>query len=90
LPAGQICAIIIANYAFGIEMPYICFEAGALLSEIKRELIRRLTDVSAEIMGIPKDYFFVSIHELPNENVAISGEDVNQIREELAARRSVE
>lgn len=70
-------------------MPYICFEAGALAPDTKRELIRRLTEVSAEVMGIPKDYFFVSIHELPNENVAIAGKDVNQLRAEISARSSV-
>ena len=69
-------------------MPYLCFEAGALTPDVKRELIQRLTEVSAEIMQIPKDYFFVSIHELPNENVAIAAKDVNQLRAELAARRS--
>lgn len=71
-------------------MPYISFEAGALTPEIKRELIQRLTEVSAEVMRIPKDYFFVSIHELPNENVAIAGKDVNQLRAELSAHRSAE
>jgi len=69
-------------------MPYISFEAGALSAEVKRELIRRLTEVSAEIMNIPKDYFFVSIHELSNENVAIAGKDVNELRAELAARKA--
>jgi 4-oxalocrotonate tautomerase len=67
-------------------MPYICFEAGSLTPEIKRNLVKRLTDVSAEIMGIPTDYFFVSIHELPNENVAIAGKNVNELRAELAVR----
>lgn len=71
-------------------MPYICFEAGALTPEMKRELIQRLTEVSAEVMRIPKDYFFVSIHELPNENVAIAGKDVNQLRAELSERRSAD
>lgn len=69
-------------------MPYICFEAGSLAPEVKRELIRRLTEVSAEIMNIPKDYFFVSIHELPNENVAIAGKDVNVLKAELSARNA--
>lgn len=69
-------------------MPYICFEAGALAPDVKRELIRRLTEVSAEVMKIPQDYFFVSIHELPNENVAIAGKNVNELRAELAARNS--
>ena len=67
-------------------MPYISFEAGQLTPEMKKELISRLTAVAAEVMGIPKDYFFVSIHELPNENIAIAGKDVNVLRAELAQR----
>jgi 4-oxalocrotonate tautomerase len=67
-------------------MPYIAFEAGQLSPEIKRQLIERLTQVSADIMGIPKDYFFVAIHELPNENIAIAGKDVNALRRELIDR----
>lgn len=69
-------------------MPYICFEAGALTSEMKSSLVRRLTEAAAEIMQIPPDYFFVSIHELPNENVAIGGRNVNELRADLQARGS--
>lgn len=69
-------------------MPYIAFEAGQLSPEIKKQLIARLTEVSAEIMGIPKDYFFVAIHELPNENIAIAGKDVNAMKAELAAKHA--
>jgi 4-oxalocrotonate tautomerase len=70
-------------------MPYIAFEAGQLSPEIKRQLIERLTQVSADIMGIPKDYFFVAIHELPNENIAIAGKDVNTLRGELIGRNKI-
>jgi len=68
-------------------MPYICFEAGALTPDIKQKLVHRLTEVSAEVMCISKEYFFVSIHELPNENVAIAGKNVHQLRAELSARK---
>lgn len=64
-------------------MPYISFEAGKLSDSMKKQLIEKLTEISAEIMNIPKDYFFVSIHELPNENVAIGGKNVNELRAEL-------
>jgi len=67
-------------------MPYISLEAGQLTPEIKKKLIAKLTEVSAEIMGIPKDYFFVSIHELPNENIAIGGKDINTLKAELNQR----
>ena len=43
------------------------------------QLLRRVTEVAAEVTRIHKDYFFVSIHELPNENLAIGGKDVNRL-----------
>jgi len=64
-------------------MPLIMFEAGKLSSEIKSELIQKLTDVSAEITGIPKSSFFISIREMPDENVAIGGKTVLEIKKEL-------
>ena len=68
-------------------MPSIHIESGVLSANVKRELMRRVTEVSAEVTGIPKDYFFVSIHELPNENLAIGGKDVNELQAEFSARR---
>ena len=67
-------------------MPYIRFEAGQLAQAVRQQLIRELTEVSARITGIPTNHFFVAIHELPNENIAIAGKDVNQLKAELAAR----
>lgn len=64
-------------------MPLITFESGKLSPEIKRELIEKLTNISAEITGIPKSSFFVSIHEMPDENVAIGGKTVYEIKKEL-------
>jgi len=67
-------------------MPFISIESGQLTPEIKKTLIARLTEVSAEVMGVPKEFFTVSIHELPNENIAIGGKDLNVMRAELAKR----
>lgn len=64
-------------------MPLITFEAGKLPEEIKLELINRLTNISAEITGIPKESFFISIHEMPDENVAIGGVTVKEIKKRL-------
>jgi 4-oxalocrotonate tautomerase len=64
-------------------MPLITFEAGKLSDEIKQQLIQKLTDVSAEITGIPKGSFFISIREMPDENVAIGGKTVKDIKKEL-------
>lgn len=64
-------------------MPIIKFEAGQLSAEVKQELITQLTDLSAEITGIPKKAFFVSISEMPDENVAIGGKTVKEIKKEM-------
>lgn len=37
-------------------MPYITVESGALSDEQKERLIRRLTEVSSEIMQIPQEF----------------------------------
>ena len=67
-------------------MPYISIEAGKLTAEVKESLIAKLTAVSAEIMGIPKEFFFVSIHENADENLAIAGKDVATLKKEFATR----
>jgi 4-oxalocrotonate tautomerase len=64
-------------------MPLITFEAGKLSDEIKLELIQQLTNISSEITGIPKESFFISIREMPDENVAIGGITVKEIKKKL-------
>jgi 4-oxalocrotonate tautomerase len=64
-------------------MPLITFEAGSLTTEVKQELINKLTSISAEITGIPKESFFISIREMPDENVAIGGVSVKEIKKKL-------
>ncbi len=67
-------------------MPLITFESGKLTDETKLELIQKLTDVSAEVTGISKDLFFVSIREMPDENIAIGGMTVKEIKNKLGKR----
>ena len=64
-------------------MPLITFEAGKLTDEIKLELIQKLTNLSAEITGIPKESFFIAIREMPDENIAIGGITVKEIKRKL-------
>lgn len=64
-------------------MPFIAFEAGQLSDEVKSQLIEKLTEVSVEITGIPKDLFLVVIRELPDENIAVGGKTVKKLKEEL-------
>ena len=45
-------------------MPYISVEGGSLSDEQKEQLIKRLTDVSSEIMNVPKEFFTVTLKEI--------------------------
>ena len=65
-------------------MPFIAFESGQLTDDVKEQLIEKLTDVAVEITGIPKELFLVSIREQPDNNIAVGGKSVRQIKEEIA------
>ncbi|PWC80328.1 4-oxalocrotonate tautomerase [Azospirillum sp. TSH100] len=65
-------------------MPLIVFEAGQMKPEVKAELIRRLTEVSVQVTGIPKELFFVAVHELPDTDIAVGGDTVAEIKARLA------
>ncbi len=67
-------------------MPIITFESGQLAPETKAALIERLTDVAVEVTGIPKHLFFVSLHILPDDEIAVGGKSVAQLKRELAAK----
>lgn len=64
-------------------MPYISFESGKLEQDVKEKLIQKLTEVSVEITGIPKELFLVSIRELPDDNIAVGGKTVTVLKKEL-------
>ncbi len=44
-------------------MPYITVESGTLSDEQKEELIRRLTEVSSEIMKVPQEFFVLQLRK---------------------------
>ena len=48
-------------------MPYITVESGALSDEQKEELIKRLTEVSSEIMKVPQEFFVTTIKEVSDK-----------------------
>ena len=52
-------------------MPYITVESGTLSDEQKEELIRRLTEVSSEIMRVPQAFFVTTIKEVSDKNFGI-------------------
>ena len=62
-------------------MPYITIEGGMMSAEQKRVLIEQMTAVASEITRIPKQFFLVTLKELPDENIGIGGELINEIKQ---------
>ena len=63
-------------------MPYITVESGALSDEQKELLIKRLTEVSSEIMKVPQEYFVTTIKEVSDKNFGIGGKTIDIVKEE--------
>ena len=63
-------------------MPYITIESGTLSDEQKEELIRRLTEVSSEIMRVPQEFFVTTIKEVTDKNFGIGGKTIDKVKEE--------
>ena len=63
-------------------MPYITVESGALSDEQKELLIRRLTEVSSEIMKVPQEFFVTTIKEVSDKNFGIGGKTIDVVKEE--------
>lgn len=63
-------------------MPYITVESGALSDKQKEELIRRLTEVSSEIMEVPQEFFVTTIKEVSDKSFGIGGKTIDKIKEE--------
>ncbi|WWR17399.1 4-oxalocrotonate tautomerase DmpI [Lachnospiraceae bacterium JLR.KK008] len=69
-------------------MPYITVESGVLSDEQKEELIRRLTEVSSEIMKVPQEFFVTTIKELPDQNFGIGGKTIDKVKAEYRKKHS--
>ena len=65
-----------------MEMPYITVESGALSDEQKELLIKRLTEVSSEIMEVPQEFFITTIKEVSDKNFGIGGKTIDIVKEE--------
>lgn len=63
-------------------MPYITVESGVLSDEQKELLIKRLTEVSSEIMKVPQEFFVTTIKELPDKYFGIGGKTIDKVKEE--------
>ncbi|MCM1295421.1 MAG: tautomerase family protein [Muribaculaceae bacterium] len=69
-------------------MPYIKIESGKLTDDQKTLLIKRLTEISSEIMHIPQEFFTTTITELPDKNFGIGGKTIDIIKNEYKSRNS--
>ena len=63
-------------------MPYITVESGTLSDKQKELLIKRLTEVSSEIMNVPQEFFVPTIKELPDKNFGIGGKTIDKVKAE--------
>nr|WP_300839291.1 tautomerase family protein [uncultured Acetatifactor sp.] len=63
-------------------MSYITVESGALSDEQKELLIKRLTEVSSEIMKVPQEFFVTTIKEVSDKNFGIGGKTIDIVKEE--------
>jgi 4-oxalocrotonate tautomerase len=64
------------------KMPYITVESGNLSDAQKEELIKRLTEVSSEIMNVPQEFFVTTIKEVSDKNFGIGGKTIDIIKAE--------
>lgn len=69
-------------------MPYITVESGALSDEQKEELIRRLTEVSSEIMRVPQEFFVTTVKEVPDKNFGIGGKTIDKVKEKYIRKHT--
>lgn len=69
-------------------MPYITVEGGVLSDEQKEQLIKRLTEVSSEIMKVPPEFFMTTIKELPEKNIGIGGKTIDIVKNEYMKKIS--
>lgn len=45
-------------------------------------MIKRLTEVSSEIMKVPQEFFMTTIKEVPDKNFGISGKTIDKVKAE--------
>lgn len=70
------------------KLPYITIESGVLSDMQKEELIKQLTEISSEIMKIPKEFFVTTIKEVPDKNFGIGGKTIGMVKAEYIQTHS--
>ncbi|MDP1551676.1 MAG: tautomerase family protein [Methanobacteriaceae archaeon] len=63
-------------------MPLITIEAGKMPDDVRIKLMKKLTEVSAEITGIPEDSFWVFVKELGLDSTMIGGKTLAEVVKE--------
>lgn len=61
-------------------MPIVTFEGGFLPQGKKKELIARLTEAAAAVMGIPEEKFIVLVRELEDGNIGVGGKTLTEVK----------
>ena len=63
-------------------MPVITLEISELSKQTKKELEQELTQTASKLTRIPEEKFIVIIHEQPDENIAVGGVPLNEIKQQ--------
>lgn len=61
-------------------MPVINISMHKTNDQIKTDLIRKLTDTSVEVTGIPADKFTILIDEMDDCNIGVGGKTLREIK----------
>ena len=54
-------------------MPHISIKGPEVPVDVKRKLVRQITEIASEAYGMPKEKFMIHIFECPKENIAVAG-----------------
>ncbi len=63
-------------------MPLITIEAGKMPDDVRIKLMKKLTEVSSEITGIPEDSFWIFVKELGPDSTMIGGKTLAEVVKE--------
>jgi len=61
-------------------MPVINISMHKVNDQMKTDLIRRLTDASVEVTGVPADRFTIFINEMDECNIGLGGKTYKEIK----------
>lgn len=74
---------LLINFSFcSSDKVPLSIESGTLSDEQKEKLIKRLTEVSSEIMKVPQEFFVTTIKEVPDKNFGIGGKTIDKVKAE--------